>query len=63
MIPLSLGMEALSMLPDRIDYSLYVCTDRDLMSSATVEESVEKAILGGAGVIQLREKDVPGKVF
>ena len=45
------------------DYTLYVCTDRDLMSSATVEESVEKAILGGAGVIQLREKDVPGKVF
>lgn len=45
------------------DYTLYVCTDRDLMSSATVEESVEKAILGGAGVIQLREKDISGKVF
>lgn len=45
------------------DYTLYVCTDRDLMISATVAESVEKAILGGAGVIQLREKDVPGRVF
>ena len=45
------------------DYTLYVCTDRDLMTSSTVEESAEKAILGGAGVIQLREKDVPGRVF
>ncbi len=45
------------------DYTLYVCTDRDLMISATVAESVEKAILGGAGVIQLREKEVPGRVF
>lgn len=45
------------------DYTLYVCTDRDLMTSSTVEESVEKAILGGAGVIQLREKDVSGRVF
>ena len=45
------------------DYTLYVCTDRDLMTSATVEESVEKSIQGGAGVIQLREKDVSGRVF
>ena len=45
------------------DYTLYVCTDRDLMSSVTVEESVEKAILGGAGVIQLREKDASGRSF
>ena len=46
-----------------IDYTLYVCTDRGLMSSKTIEESVEKAIKGGAGVIQLREKDASGHSF
>ncbi|NLJ30422.1 MAG: thiamine phosphate synthase, partial [Clostridiales bacterium] len=28
----------------RIDYSLYLCTDRGLMTTATVEEAVEQAI-------------------
>ncbi len=46
-----------------IDYTLYVCTDRGLMSSPTIEESVEKAIKGGAEVIQLREKDASGRSF
>ena len=27
-----------------IDYSLYLCTDRGLMTSATIEESVEAAV-------------------
>lgn len=45
------------------DYTLYVCTDRHLMSSATVEESVEKAIRGGADMIQLREKEISGADF
>lgn len=39
-----------------IDYSLYLVTDRDLMSSATIEESVEQAVRGGCTVVQLREK-------
>ena len=51
------------MRKDEVDYTLYVCTDRGLMSSPTVEESVEKAIDGGAGVIQLREKDLSGLDF
>ena len=33
------------------------------MSSPTIDESVEKAIKGGAGVIQLREKDASGRSF
>mgnify|MGYP002084875355 CR=1 FL=1 len=33
------------------------------MSSATVQESVEEAIKGGATVIQLREKEVSGREF
>ncbi len=39
------------------DYSLYLCTDSTLMSCNTVEESVEKAIIGGCTVVQLREKN------
>lgn len=46
-----------------IDYTLYFCTDRQLMSCATIEESVERAIAGGAGVIQLREKDCTSREF
>ena len=31
-------------MKNKIDYTLYLCTDRDLMSSATIEENVELAI-------------------
>lgn len=46
-----------------IDYSLYFCTDRDLMSCETIEESVELAVKGGCTVVQLREKDCSSKEF
>ncbi len=39
-----------------VDYTLYLCTDSGLMSCDTVEESVERGILGGCSVVQLREK-------
>lgn len=41
-----------------IDYTLYICTDSGLMSSATVEQSVEAVLMGGATVVQLREKNL-----
>ncbi|MCI5726460.1 MAG: thiamine phosphate synthase [Clostridium sp.] len=44
-------------MKNKIDYTLYLCTDRGLMSTETVEESVELAIKGGCTVVQLREKD------
>lgn len=44
-------------MKSNIDYSLYLCTDRSLMSCKTIEESVEQAIAGGVTVVQLREKD------
>lgn len=47
----------------RIDYTLYLVTDRRLMSSRTVEESVERAVAGGASVVQLREKDCTSREF
>lgn len=39
-----------------IDYSLYLVTDRDLMSTPTLEQAVEEAITGGCSLVQLREK-------
>lgn len=41
----------------KIDYSIYLVTDRDLMSTDTIEEAVEQAIKGGCTLIQLREKE------
>ncbi len=46
-----------------IDYTLYLCTDRRLMTCDTIERSVELAIAGGATVVQLREKDCSSREF
>lgn len=46
-----------------IDYTLYLCTDRELMSSDTIEESVEQAVKGGVTVVQLREKNCSSREF
>ena len=46
-----------------INYSLYLCTDRSLMSCASVEECVERAIAGGVSVVQLREKNCSSRDF
>lgn len=47
----------------KTDYSVYLCTDRDLMSTQTLEEAVEQAIIGGTTLIQLREKDCSSRDF
>lgn len=47
----------------KIDYSVYLVTDRDLMSTETLESAVEQALEGGATLIQLREKNLPYKEF
>lgn len=47
----------------KIDYSLYLVTDRALMSTEKIEDSVELALKGGCTIIQLREKDVSSKEF
>ena len=51
------------MKKQEIDYTLYLCTDRDLMSTETIEEAVEQAVKGGCTVIQLREKDCSSLEF
>lgn len=47
----------------KIDYTLYLVTDRRLMSTPTLPEAVEQAILGGCTMVQLREKDAPAHSF
>lgn len=47
----------------KIDYTLYLVTDRRLMSCDTIEQSVEQAIAGGASIVQLREKDCSSREF
>lgn len=50
-------------MKNKVDYTLYLCTDRDLMTTDTVEESVRLAVEGGCGVVQLREKDISSAEF
>ena len=50
-------------MKDKVDYTLYLCTDRELMSCETIEESVEQAVLGGATIVQLREKNCSSNEF
>ena len=40
------------------DLLLYAVTDRNCLRGISLEEAVEQAILGGVGVVQLREKNI-----
>ncbi|HBE78327.1 MAG TPA: thiamine phosphate synthase [Firmicutes bacterium] len=46
-----------------INYTLYLVTDRDLMSTATLKQAVEEAIAGGCSLVQLREKTASSLEF
>ncbi len=45
------------------DYSLYLVTDRLLMSTKTLGEAVEQAVIGGCTMVQLREKEISSLDF
>ena len=45
------------------DYSLYLVTDRMRMSTRTLGEAVEQAVIGGRTLVQLREKEIPALDF
>ena len=45
------------------EYSLYLVTDRMLMSTKTLGEAVEQAIVGGCTLVQLREKEISSLDF
>ncbi len=51
------------MLKTKIDYTLYLVTDRGLMSSSSIEDSVESALRGGCTLVQLREKTASSQEF
>lgn len=42
----------------KVNYKLYLVTDRDVLAGRDLFKSVEDAILGGVTLIQLREKNV-----
>ena len=46
-----------------IDYRLYMVTDRELMSSSTIEQNVDDACKGGVTLVQLREKNIETHEF
>lgn len=48
---------------NNVDYTLYLVTDRNLMTTETLEEAVSLAIDGGASIVQLREKDATSREF
>lgn len=47
----------------KLDYSLYLVTNRLLMSTKTLGEAVEQAIIGGCTMVQLREKKISSLDF
>lgn len=46
-----------------VDYTLYLCTDRKLIGTETLEQTVEQAVKGGCSVVQLREKNCSTREF
>ena len=51
-------------MSSKIDWTLCLVTDRDMMATqSSIEECVEQAILGGCGIVQLREKTACAREF
>lgn len=46
-----------------VDYSLYLVTERRILGDTSLKEAVEKAIIGGVTIVQVREKDVSTREF
>ncbi|WP_352420414.1 thiamine phosphate synthase [Proteiniborus sp.] len=47
----------------KVNYALYLVTDRDVLGNKDLCESIEQAILGGVSLVQLREKNAKTKEF
>lgn len=48
---------------NKIDYSLYLVTDRDILGNRDLYKAVEDSIKGGATIVQLREKFIGDDEF
>lgn len=46
-----------------VNYTLYLVTDRSFIKDKSLDKAVEEAILGGATLVQIREKDVDSLDF
>lgn len=46
-----------------VDYTLYLVTDREIMSAESIEKAVSDALDGGGTVLQLREKNCSSREF
>lgn len=51
------------MAKPNLDFTLYLVTDRRWLGRRTLAHCVEDAILGGASIIQLREKEICSRDF
>ena len=47
----------------KLDYTLYLVTDRELTASGDIYDSVEQAVSGGVTLVQLREKTASSHEF
>lgn len=47
----------------KVDYSLYLVTDRNFLKGRKLKDAVEDAIKGGVTLVQVREKDISTKEF
>lgn len=52
-----------SFCKDKVDYRVYLVTDREVLGNRSLKEAVEQSILGGATLIQLREKNLSSLEF
>jgi thiamine-phosphate pyrophosphorylase len=50
-------------MKDKIDYSLYLVTDRDILGDRDLCTAMEEAISGGVSIVQLREKNISSLDF
>ena len=48
---------------NKIDYSVYLVTDRDILKGRDLCRAVEESILGGVTLVQLREKFIGDEEF
>lgn len=53
----------MTMRKEQVDYGVYLVTDRDLCRGRALEDVVHGAVAGGAGVVQLREKQADTRTF
>jgi len=51
------------LMKNKIDYSIYLVTDRSVLGGRDLYKVIEEAILGGATLVQLREKDISSLEF